>query len=374
MRVAVVGGGITGLFTAYYLRGTGAEVTVFDPAGPGAKSVHAAGILEPLTAYRTNTVAFMRRVWRYWRRGTCTFRNADPRWLFESLRQLERPPPDGAEATLLALGQRSLAAYEALAAAGNDFGYAPHGLVEQYDDPVHFAEERAIALDRRSISPVEVREGPNGTGALFFPKVGWVHTERFVDRLLREIGPVRFVREEVLRLALDGTVTSASGSARYDAVAVCSGVTSRKLGVPLTGVRGYGWHLRLARPVATATIHVDRGIALVPFADDTKATGGWDFDLGTGAGRPARVLAAIRRIVEVKEVLDYRDGVRPCTPDGLPTIGKTDRLVIANGGFRLGWSFAPAMGEAASLLCLGRSRNDPFLARFCGSVRSARLD
>jgi D-proline dehydrogenase len=373
MQVAVVGGGIAGLFTAYYLERGGAEVTVLDERAPGDRSVHAAGIIEPTTAYRTNTLAFVRRVWRLWRRRTCTFRSVDPRWLAESARQLEREPLPSASETLLRMGRASLATYAALAATADDFGFSPGGLLERFDDPRHFDEQRQEALAQQAETPVEVREGTGDAGALYFPGVAWVHTERFVQRMLRELPRTRFLRERAMGISLDGAVRTEGGSRRYDRVAVCTGVSSRTLGVPLTAVRGYGWHVRAADPPEVATIYVDRGIAVVPFAGDLKVTGGWDFDLAGGLRRPATVLGAVRKVLDVREVVAANDGARPCTPDGLPTVGRKGSVVVANGGFRLGWSFAPAMGEEAARLCLDRSDNDPFLARFCAGLRSGRF-
>lgn len=370
MRVAIVGGGITGLFAAYFLERAGAEVTVFDDQAPGARSVHAAGIIEPTQAYRTNTVAFLHRLWRYWWSGTCTFRSIDGRWLLESLRQLERAPASGVEETLCQLGQRSIREYTNLAAAQDDFGFTPKGLVERYDAPAHFTEERQIAVARQSRSPVEVRERADGTGDLFFPHVAWLHTERFVERMLRELHRTTFVRARVRSVGLDGSLHTALGPDRFDRVVATTGVTSRSIGLPLTAVRGYGWHLRARTPVDVATIHVDRGVAVVPFARELKVTGGWDFDLSEDPERARRVLAVVRQLVDIEELVDFKDGWRPCTPDGLPTVGRKEHLVVANGGFRLGWSFAPALGEAAALLALGRAENDPFLARFCGGLHA----
>lgn len=135
MRVAVVGGGIVGLFTAWHLQKEGVDVTLFEEGTLGAGSVHAAGIIEPTTAYRTNTFSFLRRVWRFWKIGTCTFRRVDASWLVESLRQMERTPLDGAEDSLRELSKSSVAQYKALAEERNDFAYIELGLTELFDDP-----------------------------------------------------------------------------------------------------------------------------------------------------------------------------------------------------------------------------------------------
>jgi D-proline dehydrogenase len=373
MPSAIVGGGITGLFVAYYLEKEGEAPTLFEPGIPGARSAHAAGIIEPTGAYRTNTVAFLRRVFRLWRNGTCRFRRVDPRWLVESARILERRPMETMDDTLIRMGRESLRTYETFREESDDFGFQKHGLLEMFDDPVSFAEEREEAEARSRDTPVEVREHAGWAGGLYFPEVAWVDTNRFIVRILRELRRTSIVRQPVRRVALDGTVSTAGRSERFDTVVVTSGVAARTLGVPLTGVRGYGWHLKTQQRFDVATIAVDRGIALVPLADSLKATGGWDFDLGAAGSGAASVLRGIRQLVPVESIIDFNEGSRPCTPDGLPTVGRHERTVAANGGFRLGWSFAPAMGRAAAELAVGKSSNDPFLSRFCGSMRSGNL-
>jgi D-proline dehydrogenase len=372
MKVAVVGGGIVGLFAAWYLQKEGIPTTLFEERELGAGSVHAAGIIEPTTAYRTNTFSFLRRVWRFWKSGTAAFRTVDGTWLVESLRQLERVPHERMEAVVRELSATSVAQYRALAETGNDFAYTPRGLVERFDDPVHFAEEKELALASASTAPVEVRAHEGRAGELFFPEVSWLHTERFVARLTRELTKTEVVRQRVRSVKLDGTVSTATTSSRYDAVVVCTGVGCRRLGVPLTGVRGYGWHVKARGHVDRATIYVDRGIAVVPFDEEVKVTGGWDFDLSLSRFHVDRVLDAIRSEVGIEEILDFKEGSRPCTPDGLPTVGKREKVVAATGGFRLGWSFGPGLGRQAASLCLDRAENDPFLARYCTSLHSAK--
>jgi D-proline dehydrogenase len=373
VKTAVVGGGIVGLFTAWYLEKEGADVTLFEEGPLGAGSVHAAGIIEPANAFRTNTMDFLHRVWRLWRNGTCTFRQVDGRWLMESLRQLERAPAEGMDECLREMAATSMARYEALAQENNDFQYDRSGVLESYDDPRHFAQERELALARKAYFPVDVREQEGATGALFFPDVSTLHTEQFADRMGRELVGTKVVRRHVRRVELDGTVIADPGSERFDAVAVCTGVSCRNLGIPVTGVRGYGWHTQGSRTARVPVIFEDRGIAAVPFADVIKVTGGWDFDLSTSPYQVERVLRTARGAVPIDRILDFKQGSRPCTPDGLPTVGKKGRVVVATGGFRLGWSFGPALGNHAARLCLDQTRNQAFLSRFCGHLHSGNL-
>ncbi len=372
-RVGVVGGGIFGLFVARHLAREGTEVTVFEEGPAGAGSVHAAGIIEPTTAYRTNTFAFLRHVGRLWTHRTTTFRSVDPRWLVESARQMGRAAFPGSEEALHAIGVACLRQYRALADEADDFGFAARGLLERYDDPITFAEARRTAVERASRVPVELRDGEWGAGSLYFPEVAWVDTERTVDRLVRELPAGTLVRARVERVGADGSLWVGGSERRFDSVVLCAGVACRRAGVPLTGVRGYGWTVRSRTPVETATIYVDRGIAVVPLAGGLKTTGGWDFDLGTSPWHASSIEGAIRRVVAVDQIGHRQQGSRPCTPDGLPTVGRRDHLVAATGGFRLGWSFAPELGRLAARLAAGQGENDPFLSRFCGDLHAAVL-
>jgi len=373
MSTAIVGGGITGLFAAYYLEREGEAPIVFEPGAPGGRSAHAAGIIEPTTAYRTNTLSFLRRVFRLWRNRTARFRRVDPLWLLESARVLERPPAETMDATLIRMGRDSLQTYANFAEQTNDFGFAHRGLLETYDDPAHFAEERKEAESRTWVTPVEVREPAGSVGGLYFPEVAWIDTDPFIARILRELRHTTIVPKRDDTVSLDGTISMGKESQRFDTVVVTAGVAARSLGVPLTGVRGYGWRLKTHRPVEVATISVDTGIALVPLGETMKATGGWDFDLGTAWSGAPSVLQRIQTLVPVDSILHFSEGSRPCTPDGLPTVGRREHVVVADGAFRLGWSFGPAMGRAAAELAVGKASNDPFLSRFCGSLRSGRL-
>lgn len=69
MKVGIVGGGIVGLMSAYFLAKEGVSVTVYDPA-PGKYSIHAAGLIEPYRFDRINTTSMIAKMLRFMRRGS----------------------------------------------------------------------------------------------------------------------------------------------------------------------------------------------------------------------------------------------------------------------------------------------------------------
>jgi D-amino-acid dehydrogenase len=61
------------------------------------------------------------------------------------------------------------------------------------------------------------------------------------------------------------------------------------------------------------------------------------------------------------EVIEIWQGLRPCTPDGLPYIGRPcsyDNVMVAAGHGMLGISLAPATGKLVSQILAGQA---PFM-------------
>ena len=373
MEVAVVGGGITGLFAARYLRAEGAVVTLFEQTRPGAGSVHAAGILEGHNYYTINNLRYLRRAYRYLANGSSRFRRVDRRWLGQYLRHFgdELRPEDLARTG--ELGRTSLEEYRRLAEEENDFGFVVGGLEERYDRASLFRDAHRNHEDRSTGERVEVTENGRGGGSLLYPDMGWLDTDRCVQRLVRDLQGVRWERAEVSRIELNGTLSTKGGPHRFDRVVVTAGIACRKMGLPITAVKGYGWKSLGKRPVSRATIFADWGIAAVPLDGVTKVTGGWDFTFAPGPAGAQRLWARARRLMELSAEARVEEGYRPATPDGLPLVGRKGNVAVATGGFRLGWSFGPGLARDAVGLVLDRDREDPFLARFMGSLRAGSL-
>ena len=118
MRVAVVGGGIVGLFAAYYLKRDGAEVTIFEREYLGRGSLHAAGLIEPYRFDRINSLGMIVKMLRYMTRGITRVRQVDPLWLKALLRTLNRSPPQEAWERAKWMAEFSLKEYRRLAGRG----------------------------------------------------------------------------------------------------------------------------------------------------------------------------------------------------------------------------------------------------------------
>jgi D-amino-acid dehydrogenase len=85
------------------------------------------------------------------------------------------------------------------------------------------------------------------------------------------------------------------------------------------------------------------------------------FDQSINLGRVQAILNAVRAYFpdldpDALELLEIWQGLRPCSPDGLPYIGRTpryDNVILATGHGMLGISLAPITGKLVSQLSTG---------------------
>ncbi len=83
------------------------------------------------------------------------------------------------------------------------------------------------------------------------------------------------------------------------------------------------------------------------------------YDLSINRRRVRAILRAADDYLtgmEEKEIVEIWRGLRPCSPDGLPYIGRSTRvnnLIIAAGHAMLGISMGPITGQLAAELAAG---------------------
>ncbi len=355
MRVAIVGGGIVGLFVAYYLKGE--EITIYEREELGAGSVHAAGLIEPFRFDRINSIGMIKKMLRFRRRGVTVMKEVDRNWLNVLLRELDREPPQEAWETMREMASFSLKEYKRMAEERNDFLYREDGLLEVYSSREGL--EKGLEEERNSPfkNKFEETEVKGFAGGIFFPELARVSTEKFVERMKREINA------NVKR----GEVESLDQLKDFDVIVLASGVNVRKfVNVPLTAFRGVGFRVEGEPIIDAPFVHVESGIAVSPL-DYVKVTGGFDADFSS-QDRREDILRSASPLVNVKRVVDVKWGLRPCSPDGFPIIGRSGNVIVATGACRLGWSYGPSMGYYASRLARGEMTDYGYISRFINSV------
>jgi D-proline dehydrogenase len=361
MKVVIVGGGVAGLFTAFYLIQEGVDVAVVDQGDPGSWSRAAAGALE-FTRFDINKItvrSYPKKYLSMMLRGDARIKTWDWRWIFEYVKKWGKEPPGDMWEAVKALGEFSRRQYRSLAEAKNDFDYAEEPLYE-----VGIDVDAALEEARRDPLMPRVDVGECcGKRALVYLDAVKISTDLATERLLKELRGVQFVKRRSQVVAGNEVQLEGGGVLKADAVVVAAGYWARKLGVPVAPFKGYGFRTNAKAEKLFADM--SKGIFVVPLSRWTKVTGRFDLD-GSDDHSPAqKVLQRAREVLGNFEVIDMAVGYRPCTPDGFPVVDKIGAVAVVTGACRLGWTFGPALGRLAADLALGKKGVDALsMARF----------
>lgn len=398
-RVVVVGGGVIGLCTAFYLQRAGADVVVVSagPLGTGASAVNAGWIVPSLSA-PVPTPGLVRTSLRWMLRSDSPLYirpRADldlVRWLLTFWRRCN--PKDhlaGTEATA-ELNRQTMGLFDDLRGAGVSFEYHKQGLLFAYES------SSELEHDLRALEPLRAfgldLPSPLWKDALheFEPSLTdainggyWISGERHVrpDTLTTGLaeflsGRVQFKpNQPVLAIEHANGRATAIRTAREkieaDAVVICAGAwagrVARLAGVRLPMEGGKGYKLDYSPPPTTVNhalyLH-ERRVAVTPLNGMIRLAGTMEFSGLNDLIRPARVAAIARAgVASLRDwpadpaVAQIGSGLRPMTPDGLPIIGWLPgfhNLAVASGHAMLGVTLGPATGSAiANLVTTGQT-------------------
>jgi D-amino-acid dehydrogenase len=247
----------------------------------------------------------------------------------------------------------------------------PHGL----DDEAR-AAAKAVALG----VPAEVLDAkqtaaldPHATmaiaGSVYFPRDCHLQPERYVAAMERRIGEV-MIDAEVVGWRREGrrlaAVRTTSGEIEGDEFVLAGGAWSaglvRELGLRLPMQAGKGYSLTLPHPVelpSICSILTEARVAVTPMGAALRVGGTMEIAGFNERIAPRRVAGIVKALPDYYprfrpehfEDVEPWCGLRPCSPDGLPYLGRTcaaANLVVATGHAMMGLSLAPITGELAA--------------------------
>jgi D-amino-acid dehydrogenase len=390
-RVLVVGGGVIGLCTAYYLTRAGADVLLLErkDIGSGASSGNA-GAVAPGHGPMTRPGRLLQAM--KWMLDPTSPFYLPPRWDPQLWRWLWRFNSFCTEGhihrsmeLLGPLGHAGRRLFdELLEEEGLDCEFRPDGYYEVYQTREGFeGAQTEIPLQQEHGYATRALPGPaleemepafrSGlAGGLFFPEAATLDPGRFLGELVRaamgrgmELRTGTKVVEVVTRNGGVAGVRLESGEAvQGDTVILATGAYSLDLAraggliLPIQPAKGYHRDIPAGDGGVTQlklTVMLgERYVFCTPMGDFLRLAGTLElsgFNHRIVQRRLENLTDSARRYLDGLEGCRSRDdwvGLRPVTPDGLPMVGPVPGLpglYVANGHAMLGLTLGPITGK-----------------------------
>lgn len=392
-EILIIGGGVIGVCSAYFLAKQGARVTLIekDEIASGC-SYGNGGLIVPSHAVPLASPGALGDGLRWLFDSESPF-YIKPRMDAELIRWLARFVWASREGQMLKslpvlrdLLFASRALYEELSkTAGFDFGFEGKGsllvcltkqALEKERSETRLFEEFKIPVsmvNRDEALELEPALLPSIAGGVYYPRDGRIDPRRFIVGLAekaQELGAQLHTKTEALEFESQGgrvtKVHTTRGEFAAEQIVLASGSWSPqvaralRLRIPIQPAKGYS--VTLENPPVTPRLPLlfsEARVVINPLGHALRIAGtlelaGMDFSLN-----PRRV-AAMRNasadylpgLAEARVIEIWR-GLRPCTPDGLPIVSRVKKLenvIVAAGHAMLGMSLGPITGTLVSQL------------------------
>lgn len=392
MHALVLGAGVVGVTTAYFLSQAGIRVTVIDRAtdvADGASHANAGQLSYSFTDSLAKPSLLSSLPRALMGRDPALKVRIDPALIGWGLRFLRQCTSRRATSNTLQLLETSLRSAELMGALLDEvpieFSHRPAGklVLLPDDDAIAYArnmtrrkndlgcDAKILSSDEAlAIEPALIEMRDRFAGAVYSRSDDVGDARRFTIGLrhyLEQNGDVTFrMGENVSKLARrNGAVSGVeleAGTAEADVTIVCLGAWSRRLlqdvgvNAPIYPVRGYSLTLEPGSAAPNVSItSLRHRIVFSRINGDMRVAGFADFssfDTCADADRTRRLLELAERVAPNAARYDAADtaswgGFRPMTPDGQPIVGATpvEGLYMNTGHGMLGWTLACASGH-----------------------------
>ncbi|MEH6705447.1 MAG: FAD-dependent oxidoreductase [Galbibacter orientalis] len=388
--VVIIGGGIIGLSTAYYLQKSGHQVTVIDKGSisEGASFVNA-GYITPSHIIPLATPGMIAKGVKWMFNSSSPF-YMKPRWDTDFFKwswyfhksstheKVAKAIPVIKEINVLS---REL--YKDILAS-DDFGsfhFKHEGLLMLYKTEQAGADEFEVSkkaqfeglearhLDKDELDKLEPNVQIDAKGAIFYECDAHSTPTEIMPKMLAYLkanGVVVKTDETVENLEVSNEkvtkVITDKNTYTPDEVVVASGSWSneiaKKIGtkIPLQAGKGYRIDLHKSTNITLPAILMEAKVAMTPMNGFTRFAGTMEFSGINKTIRKQRVEAianaAKNYYPEIEITSEEKDlaqsGLRPVSPDGMPYIGRTNyckNVIFATGHAMMGWSLGPATGK-----------------------------
>jgi D-amino-acid dehydrogenase len=400
-RVLVVGSGVVGLCVALYCLRRGLTVTLVDRDSPSRSgcSFGNAGMVVPSHFVPLAAPGAVRQG-LVWMCNPVSPFHIRPRfspelfgWMVRFARSATRSHVLRAAPLLRDLSLASRKCYEELAALPDfDFGLVKNGLLvvcrtaqtlHHETETVAFAQELGLAAKAyvgRDAVALDPSLRTDIAGAIHYPLDCHLVPNRLMTCLEAAVGKAggRFLWDTEIAGwqcsersdRVQAARTHDGSEIEAEEFVLCAGAwssqTARELGLTIPIQAGKGYSLTLpvfGRVPAHCAILAEARVAVTPMNDGVRVGGTMELaglNRDIDARRVGAIVDAVSHYYAEMQPRDFDgvvpwSGLRPCSPDGLPYIGRTRKrpnLTIAAGHAMMGMTLAPITGKIVSeLLC-----------------------
>jgi len=388
-NVVVIGGGIIGLSTAYYLQKEGHQVTVIDKSNfsTGASYVNA-GYITPSHFISLAAPGMITKGIKWMFNASSPF-YVKPRldldflkWTLAFKKSATKAKVEKAIPVIKDINIFSRDLYEEIKASNDfNFHYERKGLLMCYQSEKVGEEEWEIGqrgieeglgvknLSKKEVAELEPDANLNVKGAVYFHSDAHMTPSDFMPQMvayLKSKNVQIIANEEVKDIGVSNkkitNVHTNRTSYEADEVVLAAGswspLLTKKLGIAIPVQAGKGYRINVNRNtgITIPAILCEAKVAVTPMDGFTRFAGTMEVGGINHDINPVRVNAIANAAksyyheleISSKEKTAAQCGLRPCSPDGLPYIGKSSKcanLTIATGHAMMGWSLGPATGK-----------------------------
>jgi len=390
-NIYIIGGGIIGLFSAYYLEKQGHQITIIEQTDlTDGCSFGNAGMVVPSHIIPLAAPGMISKGLKMLFNSQSPF-YIKPRlsgslvkWGYHFYRASTEKHVKYAIPVLKDISLLSRKLYTELAQESFfDFGFKEKGLLMLYKTEAVEKEEMQTAhiankvgieahiLSAKEVQALETEIKLNIRGGVYFPKDAHLTPQVLIKEIIKYLknkGVEVLDKTEVKGFekqngSVQSIFTSQGKLENIDEMILSVGAWSpilvEELGIilPMQSGKGYSFTLKnREKNVQIPSILTEAKVAVTPMGSDLRFAGTMeitDIDLSIDMQRVSGIANAIPKYypeiqIQVPEKQSVWKGLRPCSPDGLPYIGRSKyfkNLVIATGHAMMGISLAPATGK-----------------------------
>jgi len=398
-KVSIIGGGIIGLCSAYYLAKEDFQVSVFDKSDmTDGCSYGNAGMIVPSHIIPLAQPGMITQGMKWMFDSQSPF-YVKPRlssdlikWGMQFYKHANQKHVEKAMPALRDLSLLSLELYQDFAKEDNSFFYDEKGLLmlfktEKTAEEMHHEGKIAenLGLGVNYLSKEEVSQLESGTktdviGGVHYTSDAHLYPQKFMQFIkeqLNKLGVEIYKNTAVTDFKISNNsvseVITPKGNFTTDEVVLATGSWSpeiaRKLQTSISLLPGKGYSFTLKEKnhkPSIPSILCEGKVAVTPMANDIRFGGTMEIthnnDTKINQNRLQGIINSVNDFypdldIEMPKVKDTWYGFRPCTPSGMPIITKSKKitnLTFATGHAMMGLSLAPATGKVVAELISGK--------------------